>query len=148
LGKTQEVAELADKRLEASFQSYTSALAELLAYQTQQSQLIAMESARQFALSRNLLIGLGVVALLIGSALAWMLTRSIVKPLRHAVTLILSVAGGDLRPAPRQFRTDEIGELLNALGRMTTRLATTVGKVREGATPVSICWKNWCRCLS
>jgi methyl-accepting chemotaxis protein len=142
LGRTQEVAELADTRLEASFKSYTSALAELLAYQTQQSTLIAMESAKQFAVSRTLLVGLGVFALSIGAALAWMLTRSVVKPLRDAVNLIVTVAEGDLRPAPRQSRTDEIGELLNALGSMTTRLAITVGKVREGARAIDVASKD------
>ena len=142
LGKTQEVAELADTRLEASFKRYTGALAELLAYQTQQSNLIAMESARQFAFSKNLMIGLGIFALSIGSALAWMLTRSIVKPLREAVNLIVRVAGGDLRPAPLQSRTDEIGELLNALGSMTTRLSNTVGKVREGAWAMDVAAKD------
>ncbi|MDB5952856.1 MAG: chemotaxis protein [Massilia sp.] len=142
MGKTQEVAELAETRLEASFKRYTGALAELLAYQTRQSSLVVLESARQFAVSRNLLIGLGAFALSIGCALAWMLTRSIVKPLRAAVSVIVGIAGGDLRPAPRQFRTDEIGELLNALGAMTTRLAATVGKVREGARAMDVASKD------
>ncbi|PIL41436.1 methyl-accepting chemotaxis protein [Massilia psychrophila] len=142
MGKTQEVAELADTRLEAGFQRYTGALAELLAYQTRQSTLVALESDSQFAVSRNLLIGLGVFALSIGCALAWLLTRSIVKPLRDAVNVIVRIAGGDLRPAPRQFRTDEIGEVLDALGAMTTRLAATVGKVREGASTIDVASKE------
>ena len=142
MGKTQEVAELADTRLEAGFQRYTGALAELLAYQTRQSTLVALESDGQFAVSRNLLIGLGVFALSIGCALAWLLTRSIVKPLRDAVSVIVRIAGGDLRPAARQFRTDEIGELLDALGAMTTRLAATVGKVREGASAIDVASKE------
>ena len=142
MGKTQEVAELADTRLEAGFQRYTGALAELLAEQTRQSTLVALESDKQFAVSRNLLIGLGGFALSIGCVLAWMLTRSIVKPLRDAVSVIVRIAGGDLRPAPRQSRTDEIGELLDALDGMTTRLATTVGKVREGAGAMDVASKD------
>ena len=142
LGKIQQVAVLADTRLDASFTRYTGALAALLAYQTEQSNLVALASARQFAVSRNLLIGLGTLALSIGCALAWMLTRSIVKPLRDAVSVIVRIAGGDLRPAPHQSRTDEIGELLDALGVMTTRLATTVGKVREGAWAMDVASKD------
>ena len=142
LGKIQEVAALADNQLEASFKRYTGALAALLADQTGQSKLVALASARQFAVSQNLLIGLGVFALLIGCALAWMLTHSIVKPLRDAVSVIVRIADGDLRPAPRQSRTDEFGALLNALNVMTTRLATTVGKVREGAWAMDVAAKD------
>jgi len=142
LGKIQEVAALADTQLDASFKRYTGALAALLAYQTEQSNLVALASARQFAVSRNLLIGLGAFALSIGCALAWMLTRSIVKPLRDAVRVIVRIAEGDLRPAPCQSRTDEIGELLNALNAMTTHLAATVGKVREGARAMDVASKD------
>ena len=142
MGKIQEVAALADTELDVNFKRYTGALAKLLAYQTEQSNLVALASARQFAVSQNLLIGLGALALSIGCALAWMLTRSIVKPLRDAVSVIVRIAGGDLRPAPRQSRTDEIGELLNALDGMTTRLASTVGQVREGAQAMDVASKD------
>ncbi|MES2756651.1 MAG: methyl-accepting chemotaxis protein [Pseudomonadota bacterium] len=135
-GRTQEVAELADTRLESAFRRYTAALAALLALQTAQSHLVALESAEQFALSRHLLVGLGVAAVVIGFALAWALTRSIVHPLREAVSLVLRVAGGNLRPAASHSRTDEIGKLLDALGAMTSRLAATVGNVREGALAI------------
>lgn len=59
LGKIQEVAELADTRLDASLKRYTGALADLLAYQTQLPSLIAFASARQFALSSSQVAGKG-----------------------------------------------------------------------------------------
>ncbi|HEU4374184.1 MAG TPA: methyl-accepting chemotaxis protein [Telluria sp.] len=133
MGKTQEVAALADAGLETSFKRYTAALEELLADQTAQSAMVANESRRQFFASRNLLIGFGVFALLIGGGLAWALTHSIVRPLREAVRDIVRVAGGDLRPVAHTARKDEIGVLIGALGAMTAQLASTVGKVREGA---------------
>ena len=133
MGKTQEVALLADGTLETSFKRYTGALAQLLAYQTRQASLVAMQSGSQFAASRELLIGLGAFALVAGTALAWALTRSIVTPLRAALRHVVRVAGGDLRPVPRGARGDEIGQLLAALGDMTAHLAATVGKVRTGA---------------
>ncbi len=132
-GRTQEVAALADTGLEAGFRRYTAALDALLAFQAAQSNVVALESARQFSLSRNLLIGLGIFAAVTGSALAWALTVSIVHPLRDAVSRIVRVADGNLRPAAQHARTDEIGTLLDALGAMTTRLAATVGNVRAGA---------------
>ncbi|MFZ3286181.1 MAG: methyl-accepting chemotaxis protein [Telluria sp.] len=138
LGKTQEVSELADTGMDPEFKRYTGALEDLLAYQTRQANLVATESARQFTVSRIVLPGLGLFALLIGAALAWMLTRSIVLPLRDAVGRIMRVAEGDLRPSRRQARTDEIGQLLNALDDMTATLSATVGRVREGALAVDV----------
>jgi methyl-accepting chemotaxis protein len=133
MGKTQEVAQLADAGLETGFQRYTGALAEMLDYQNTQANLVALESARQFTASRNLLAGLGLFALFAGAGLAWALTRAIVTPLREAVANIVRVAGGDLRASSAVHRTGEIGQLLAALGDMTARLAATVGKVRAGA---------------
>jgi methyl-accepting chemotaxis protein len=138
LGKTQDVAQLADAGLESSFKSYTGALADTLDYQSRQANLVALESGRQFALSRALLVGLGVFALAAGAALAWALTRSIVTPLRAAVAHIVRVAGGDLRPFAADARSDEFGQLLAAVRDMTARLAATVGKVRGGAVAMDI----------
>jgi methyl-accepting chemotaxis protein len=138
LGKTDAVAQLADAPLEASYRRHTGALAALLDYQGAQARLVALESARQFSASRNLLIGLGLFALCAGAALAWALTRAIVTPLRGAVADIVKVAGGDLRPAAATARTDEIGQLLSALGEMTARLAATVGRVRAGALAMDV----------
>jgi methyl-accepting chemotaxis protein len=140
MGKTQEVAQLADAALETSFKRYTGALAALLDYQTRQAGLVAMESGRQFAASRNLLIGFGVFALAAGAALALALTqtRSIVTPLRKAVRQIVLVAGGDLCPASAGQRSDEIGQFFRALGEMTTRLSATVANVRTGAVAMDV----------
>ncbi len=138
MGKTQEAAQLADGALESTFRGYTGALAATLDHQTRQADLVALESGRQFALSRNLLGGLGAFALAAGAALAWALTRSIVKPLREAVGHIVRVAGGDLRPIAAGPRSDEFGQLLAAVRDMTARLSATVGKVRTGALAMDI----------
>jgi methyl-accepting chemotaxis protein len=133
MGKTQEVAQLADAGLETSFRRYTGALAAMRDYQSAQANLVAQESRRQFIDSRNVLIGLGVFALLAGAALAWALTRAIVTPLRQAAGNIARVARGDLRAGASRHGSDEIGRLQTALDDMTERLAATVGQVRAGA---------------
>jgi methyl-accepting chemotaxis protein len=138
LGKTQEVATLADGGLETSFKRHAMALEALLAHQSRQADMVAIESERQFAHSRNLLVGLGVFALIAGSALAWALTRSIVEPLRATVRRIVLVAGGDLRPFEHAPRTDEPGQLQAALGDMIARLSATVGQVRTGAEAMDV----------
>jgi methyl-accepting chemotaxis protein len=143
LGKTQEVAQLADTALETSFKRHTDALAALLDHQSRQASAVAAASSRQFAASRNLLVGLGGFALLAGAALALALTRSIVMPLREALRQIVRVAGGDLRPvATRERRSlrrgDEFGQLLAALDAMTVRLSATVANMRTGALAIDV----------
>ena len=87
MGRVQEVSDLIDRQLEASFKAYVAAQEQLLAYQTQQARTLADESAGQFRSSRLLLAVLGLAALLTGAALAVALTRSIVRPLRQAAQL-------------------------------------------------------------
>ena len=136
MGRMQEVADLIDNKLDGVFKGYVAALEKLLDYQTGQARALAEESASQFTVSRVLLVGLGAAALAIGALLAALLTRSIVAPLKQAAALTERVAGGDLSVAIEHGRSDEFGQLFDALSHMTERLATTVGKVRDGALAI------------
>ncbi|MYM22051.1 HAMP domain-containing protein [Duganella sp. FT135W] len=135
-GRIQEVGDLLDNKWPGVFKAYSGALEKLLAYQTQQAKALAEQSASQFQGSRALLIGLGVAMLALGAVLALMLTRSIVRPLTRAVELAEQVAGGELHVAIEHGRSDEIGQLFDALSHMTGRLADTVGRVRDGAVAI------------
>jgi methyl-accepting chemotaxis protein len=136
MGRIQDVSELLDNKMPAVFKGYTGAMEKLLAYQTQEARALAEQSASQFQGSRALLIGLGLATLALGAVLALMLTRSIVRPLTQAVALAEQVAAGELHVAIRHGRSDEIGQLFDALSHMTGRLADTVGRVRDGAVAI------------
>ena len=135
LGKTGEVGQLADGALESRFQAWLTALSAQLAFDSAAANTVAAASNAQFVNSRALLLGLGVLALAAGATLAFLLTRSIVLPLRRAGQLIARVAGGDLRPVPPPKRAghDEFASLMAALTDMQARLAATMGSVRRGA---------------
>jgi methyl-accepting chemotaxis protein len=135
-GRIQEVGDVLDNRMPGVFHAYTGALDKLLAYQTQEARALAQQSASQFEGSRALLIGVGLATLALGAVLAWLLTRSIVRPLTQAVALAEQVAAGELHVAIRHGRSDEIGQLFDALSHMTGRLADTVGRVRDGAVAI------------
>src|SRR5450830_1904902 len=94
LGKTGEVGQLADGALESRFQAWLTALSAQLAFDSAAANTVAAASNAQFVNSRALLLGLGVLALAAGATLAFLLTRSIVLPLRRAGQLIARVAGG------------------------------------------------------
>jgi methyl-accepting chemotaxis protein len=132
-GKTQEVEQMAAKELANTFNAYTGALDALLAHQTQQAHAMADASAAGFVFSRLLLLAFGGAALLAGCGAAWLLTRSIVLPLRDAVGLAERVAGGDLSSVIAHRRGDEIGRLFDALNHMTEGVSATVARVLDSA---------------
>ncbi|UOD31630.1 MCP four helix bundle domain-containing protein [Massilia violaceinigra] len=138
IGRTQDVATLAETTLESTFNAYVAAMDAALQYQSAQSQALAAASVLQFHHSRNLLVGLGLAALAVAALLSWMLTRGIVTPLKRAVGLAERVAQGDLRMSIEHARADEIGQLFSALSEMSARLAATVGKVHEGALAIDL----------
>ena len=133
LGKTQEVEQMTAGALTRHFDAYAAALDKLLAAQTKQARAMARESAKAFVLSRALLLAFGGVALLVGGITGWLLTRSIVAPLREAVTLAERVAEGDLSATIAHARGDEIGRLFDALNHMTGGVSATVVRVLDSA---------------
>ena len=83
------------------------------------------------------LIGMSVLALGMGIALAVAITRSITAPLAQAVAVTNAVAEGDLTRHLRSDARDELGVLLNSLGRMTENLARMVATVRTGSDTIA-----------
>ena len=87
--------------------------------------------------SRNLLLGLAVLALAFGAVCAWLLTISIVHPLRTAVSVARRVADGDLTAQIDASAQDETGQLLLALKDMNASLLRIVGEVRSGTDSIA-----------
>jgi len=73
------------------------------------------------------------VALLLTIALAWGLTRSIVKPLRAAISAARSMADGDLRQTLQVQGRDEPSQLLEALAGMQASLRQALGLINATA---------------
>ncbi len=70
-------------------------------------------------------VALSSVALLIGLALAWVVSTTIAGQLRKAVDLANAVALGDLSANLEVSQRDEVGELADALNRMVGKLNDT-----------------------
>ncbi|MEO7496242.1 MAG: methyl-accepting chemotaxis protein [Massilia sp.] len=132
-GMITQAEQFADQRMAPGFAAWTGATGRLVDYQKEQAGLLAARSEAMFRTSRALLLGMGLVAVAAGAALAWLLTASIVKPLQHAVALSHRVAQGDLREAPVLARGDEAGQLAQALAAMSGDLASTMRQVRSAA---------------
>lgn len=86
----------------------------------QELQLKLMVSERQQAVT--LIVVALFSVLVLGAFSGWLLTRSITRPIREAVSLATRVASGDLSADIRSDRGDEFGQLLSALGTMVVNL--------------------------
>lgn len=84
------------------------------------------------------LIVLGVIAILVGSLLAWFITRGITRPLLSAVNVAREVASGNLGIEVKVESRDQLGQLMLSLREMTESLRNTVRKVREGADSIAL----------
>jgi methyl-accepting chemotaxis protein len=107
----------------------------------------ALGGARQQA-TQGLGRSLGVMAVTTAAALlafiacAVLLVRTVVRPLAHAVSVVESVAGGDLTVQVKLSSRDEMGRLLQGLGRMRDGLAETVSAIRGSAESVGTASKE------
>jgi methyl-accepting chemotaxis protein len=77
------------------------------------------------------------LALVMGAVMAWVITCSISHPLRQAVVLARTVAGGDLTAQIDVRGTDETAELLGALREMNLQLVRVITEVRASSETVA-----------
>ena len=87
--------------------------------------------------SAGIMLLLSVVLVLLGAACAWLIARSITRPLHAAVDVATRVAQGDLSQQITVASRDEIGELMQALQAMNTSLVTIIGQVQTGSTTMA-----------
>jgi methyl-accepting chemotaxis protein len=87
--------------------------------------------------ARRLMLALGALALALGATVAWLITRSITRPVRAAVTVAEMVATGDLTSSIEVPSQDETGRLLQALKQMNDSLGRVVGQVRAGTDTIA-----------
>jgi len=83
-----------------------------------------------------IIIGVGVVALLIGLVMSLLITRSIVNPLRQVANLLDCMTRGDLTHRVEIKQKGEIGSLVSSLKSMRTSLIDVIEKIDSGARTV------------
>lgn len=88
--------------------------------------------------SRNILIVLFFIFIILGFIISVILTNGIVKPLHQAVAISKEIAAGKFH-YQNQFSTygkDEIGDLLRSINVMQTNLMETISQIRASAEQV------------
>ncbi len=130
-GNADEANRAYDAEFVPAASAYLAALGEVLDFQRQSIDTMNKTIAADTASGELQLEILGVLAIAIGAALAFALTRSITQPMARANTLVDAVAGGDLSQHLQMDGSDEIAQLVGSLERMNAGLHQMVTQVRQ-----------------
>ncbi|MBT2337262.1 MCP four helix bundle domain-containing protein [Variovorax paradoxus] len=136
-GKQDEAARLTNDKLVPMLEVYDASIRGMLTHQAGRIDKAAEAVDSLDRAGRMNVIVLAVAALLLGAVLAWLLTRSITRPLNEAVRVAQTVAGGDLTSRIESSSRDETGQLMDALKNMNASLAQVVGGVRHGTDAIA-----------
>lgn len=104
--------------------------------QAQAAQRIDQQSLAAFRMACWMLFAITLGATLCGAMVTVVLTRSITRPIRHAVLVAEAVAAGDLSSTIVSEGKDETAQLLAALGRMNHQLREVVAQIRCGVQEI------------
>ncbi|MDQ2819326.1 MAG: methyl-accepting chemotaxis protein [Pseudomonadota bacterium] len=125
------------EQFEPAAKVYQAAVEGLLAIQEKEIDDTATGIEAAYVQNTRLAILLSVLATMLASLGAWLITRSITVPLGTAVTIAETVAEGDLRTAFHTYPDDEVGKLMRALQTMNGALSTVVSEVQQGTAAIS-----------
>ncbi|MBW8778353.1 MAG: HAMP domain-containing protein, partial [Burkholderiales bacterium] len=110
--------------------TYLAALSDLVESQVKGMHDFAADAAAQARNATLLMMALATIATLLAAAIAFVITRSITRPIDEAVKLAQTVAAGDLSARVEVTSRDETGQLLGALKTMVENLVGVVSQVR------------------
>ncbi|MGV3573485.1 MAG: methyl-accepting chemotaxis protein [Ramlibacter sp.] len=128
---------LAMEAADTGFQALLKDFGALVALQKKLSADSAARVEAEFRAALLTLVAIALIAAAVSLALALVMSRAIVRPLRSAIDVAGNIAQGDLTARLDVRGRDETAELLRALGRMQEDLRRLVGEVAGGAHTVA-----------
>ena len=136
-GNLEEAGRILEQQFIPGSKDYSDVIQQLLEMQRQSINATAAGIHARYAASRNLLVALGVLVLVLGGLASWWLTVGITRPLGKAVRVARTVAEGNLTSNIVVTSTDETGQLLQALKHMNDNLLRMIGEVRTGIDTIA-----------
>src|SRR5450830_457030 len=136
-GNIEEAKQLTNTRLAKMMTDYADSVLAYANYQRQVIDQSALHINDSYQSGRSLLLSLGLLELVLGGVLGWLLTTSITRPLNQALSIAETVAAGDLTSHIDDSGKDETGKLLHALKTMNDNLLHIVGQVRSGTDTIA-----------
>jgi methyl-accepting chemotaxis protein len=135
--KTKEAAEISLGAARQATASVNKLADELVSIQLQKLDEARIAAAAGYGQTRNLLIGMALVSLLVAIAAAVLIAMTISKGLARATEAVSAVAAGDLTTTVAITTRDEIGDVLAHVNTMIERLRGVIGDANSASENVS-----------
>jgi len=132
-GRTDDASRLFDQGYLPVSKHYLDAVQAFQEMERKSIDVMAKDLAESNDAGRLMLVLLGLLSIGMGAAAAWLITRSITRPIGHALEAARQVAAGNLKRLEHDGGQDEMGQLINALADMQDSLSQVIGGIR-GAT--------------
>jgi methyl-accepting chemotaxis protein len=136
-GRTDEARAIANGPASALLRDVNAKLDGLVRLNVEGGDKASADATQLYETTRGWTIALLAGAVTIGIVLALWVAGIVSKPLREAVDVARTVAGGDLTQAITVRSRDETGELMAALRDMTASLQSLVAQVRTGTESIA-----------
>jgi methyl-accepting chemotaxis protein len=137
-GRLDEVKQLALKEFVPLGRAYMEGIQALQQEQRDSIDRTAAQIQETYQASRQLMLLLSGLTMVLLGVIAWLLTRSITRPLARAVQAARQVADGDLTAQITVTSKDEAGQLLQALCDMTGKLAQLVSGAQDSSSAIAL----------
>lgn len=126
-----------DSRMLPAAEKYLDALRALRTHEAGLSEARTAEAQAAVDAAQLTLLGLAGACIAVGAVLAWAISRSVTVPLRRAVQVTATVAGGDLSQPIHADGRDEVADVLRGLSQMQAALREVVSKVRSSTDSIT-----------
>ncbi|NMX92292.1 MULTISPECIES: methyl-accepting chemotaxis protein [unclassified Pseudomonas] len=135
--KVEEMRALINSRIKDGTDQMGEQLNKLIAINAADAKQAGEDAGRSYSDAITGIIVVSVVAALMTVLLAWLLTRSIVAPLRKAVAAAETISSGDLSKVIEDDGQDEPARLIGALASMQNNLRQTIQHIAGSATQLA-----------
>ncbi|TLG93163.1 methyl-accepting chemotaxis protein [Pseudomonas edaphica] len=135
--KVEDMRTLINTRIKDGTDLMGEQLNKLIAINSADADTAGREAEGSYQQAVTGIVIVAVAAALMTVLLAWLLTRSIVTPLRKALEVAETIAGGNLTKVIEDAGKDEPARLLGALSAMQTNLRQTIQHIAGSATQLA-----------
>ncbi len=135
--KDADAIALMNKEARPAVRAWITEIDKLQDYQIERNKKRYDEAQSEYKSSSNMMLGLGLAAILIGFFVAFYLTRGVVRPINEAVAVAEALSKGDLTITVESKSKDETGLMMAAIASMVDKLKHVVGDVMSASDNVA-----------
>ena len=128
-GKTKEASVALFGKFREAQTAYFKALEDMGHYQIKEVERVGGDADALAGFTKMLILIMGIIALLLGGALAWFITRSITRPISACVEAAHQIAAGNTEVRLDTTASDETGVLQTAMAKMAGAIKAMVAEV-------------------